>query len=124
MHSLAILILLIVLIATTGKMVYMAELFRHGARYPTHDIYDGKDTKPFHGQLIGTGMRQQYLLGSYLRKDYLEQLGLSPFFNGRQVEVISDGTQRCVESAYAHMAGCYPLGSGPNIPLGLDPAFL
>lgn len=49
----------------------MAELFRHGARYPVSDIYDGKDTKPFHGKLTGVGMRQQYNLGSYLKKDYL-----------------------------------------------------
>lgn len=49
----------------------MSELFRHGARYPTNDIYDGKETKPLHGKLTGVGMRQQYNLGSYLKKDYL-----------------------------------------------------
>lgn len=77
MQYLTIITLILALSSVSPKMVYMAELFRHGARYPTHDIYDGKDTKAFRGQLIGTGMRQQYLLGSYLRKDYLQSLGLS-----------------------------------------------
>jgi hypothetical protein len=55
------------------KLIYLTELFRHGARYPTTDIYDGKDTKPFHGKLTSIGMRQQYLLGSYLKRDYMDQ---------------------------------------------------
>ena len=31
------------------RIVYLAEVFRHGARYPTNDIYDGKETKALHG---------------------------------------------------------------------------
>ena len=71
MKILQILIVIALFVAIKGKMVYMTEVFRHGARYPTHDIWDGKETKPFHGQLISMGMRQHYLLGTYLRKDYL-----------------------------------------------------
>lgn len=119
-----ILLLLAIALAIHTKMVYMTELFRHGARYPIGDIWDGKDTKPFHGQLIGMGMRQHYLLGNYLRKDYLEPLGLHSVFDDSQVEVLSDGSQRCVESAYSHMSGWFPLGSGSNIPEGLDPKLL
>jgi len=37
------------------------------------------------GNLTAVGMRQQYLLGSYLRQDYLEQLGLNPQFDPTQV---------------------------------------
>ena len=117
-------ILLLLLAACSAKMVYMTELFRHGARYPVSDIYDGNQTKAYHGLLTGIGMRQHYLLGSYLRKDYLTQLGLEEVFDEKQVEVFTTGSLRCVESAYAHMAGWFPLGSGGDIPAGLDPSFL
>lgn len=71
---------------SASKLVYLAELFRHGARYTVSDIWDGKDTKPFHGQLTSIGMRQQYLLGSYLKKDYLDTLKLiSSALNPSQV---------------------------------------
>ena len=72
MKTLKIIVLLLLGICTLGKLVYLTELYRHGARYPVNDYYDGKETKPFHGQLTGIGMRQHYLLGSYLRQDYLE----------------------------------------------------
>ena len=36
-----ILILLLFAIATS-KLTYVATVFRHGARYPIADIYDGK----------------------------------------------------------------------------------
>lgn len=99
-----------------NRVVYLSELFRHGSRYPTHDVIDKNSTEPFKGQLTGVGMRQHYLLGGFLKKDYQEQLDLTQYLQGNEVEVFSDGTQRCVESAYAHMAGWFPLGSGPNIP--------
>jgi acid phosphatase len=95
----------------TSKLVYLAELFRHGARYTTANVYDANETKHMSGNLTAVGMRQQYLLGSYLRKDYLEALGLHSSFDANEVEVFVDGgSQRCVESAHAHMAGWFPLG--------------
>ena len=81
MRVVAILLFLLFISLGESKMVYMSELFRHGARYPTHDIWDGKDTKPFHGQLIGMGMRQHYNLGTYLGKDYIKELGLNSHFD-------------------------------------------
>ncbi len=93
---LRLLVVLTLSITISSKMVYLSELFRHGARYPVSDIYDGKDTKPFHGTLTGVGMRQQYLLGSYLRNDYLAALGLRASFDPIQVEVFADSSQRCV----------------------------
>jgi hypothetical protein len=67
------LILVGLMIVIKAKLVYLSELFRHGARYPVSDIYDGKDTKALHGRLTNIGMRQQYLLGSYLKRDYIDQ---------------------------------------------------
>lgn len=61
------------LVLASSKLVYLTELFRHGARYPVSDVYDGKETKAYHGQLTSIGMRQQYLLGSYLKRDYIDK---------------------------------------------------
>lgn len=91
-----IIISILLAVTVVNKLVYLSELFRHGARYPVNDFYDGKETKPFHGQLTGVGMRQQYLLGSYLRQDYLQALGLSSSFDSTQAEIFVDGSQRCI----------------------------
>jgi hypothetical protein len=92
------------------KLLYLAELFRHGARYPVFDIYDANDTKTFNGQLTGVGMRQQYLLGSYMKRDYVDSGFLNGTLDASQVEVFTDTTQRCYESAYAHTAGLFGQG--------------
>jgi lysosomal acid phosphatase len=70
MHLFWVLVLTFV-VSINGKLIYLAELFRHGARYPVNNVYDGKTYKDMHGVLTSIGMRQQYNLGSYLRKDYL-----------------------------------------------------
>jgi hypothetical protein len=56
-----------------SKMIYMADVANPGARYPISDIYDGKANPEMQGQLNSVGMRQQYLLGSYLRADYIDR---------------------------------------------------
>ncbi len=115
---------LFILLALVGlcqsKLVYLAELFRHGARYPVTEIYDGKETRNMHGNLTSIGMRQHYLLGTYLRRDYVEQNQLiSGVLNPKEIEVFADereGSERCIESAFAHLAGLFPLGQGERIP--------
>ena len=42
MNTKTILLCILLACLVTPKMLYMAELFRHGARYPIGDIYDGK----------------------------------------------------------------------------------
>lgn len=37
--------LLSLLSIVSSKLVYVATVFRHGARYPLGDIYDGNQTK-------------------------------------------------------------------------------
>jgi hypothetical protein len=66
-----IIVLFLTISMLQAKQVYFASVFRHGARYPISDIWDGKDTKPFHGKLTSIGLREQYLLGSYIRNDYI-----------------------------------------------------
>jgi hypothetical protein len=111
-----LLFLLPLIAIASSKLLYLAELFRHGARYPVSDIYDGKDTKPFHGQLTGVGMRQQFLLGSYLKRDYVDSGFLNGTLDASQVEAFTDTSQRCYESAYAHIAGLFGQGQGAVLP--------
>lgn len=54
----------------------MTDVANPGARYPINDVYDGKANPEMQGQLNTVGMRQQYLLGTYLRADYVDQLQL------------------------------------------------
>ena len=56
------------LVLSSSKLVYLAELFCHMARYSTADIYDAKETKQMGGSLTAVGMHQQHILGSYLCK--------------------------------------------------------
>ena len=90
MHKQSLFVLAFMFIIITQiaecRIVYLAEVFRHGARYPTNDIYDGKETKALHGELTGVGMRQQYNLGAYLKKDYIDELKLvNETLNPREV---------------------------------------
>lgn len=55
------------------KMVWIADVANPGARYPINDVYDGNASVAMQGQLNSVGMRQQYLLGTYLRADYIDQ---------------------------------------------------
>jgi hypothetical protein len=66
-----VLTLLMVASIGFGKLTYLATVFRHGARYPVSDMFDGNATKEFHGKLTSVGMRQHYLLGTYMRADYI-----------------------------------------------------
>lgn len=74
------------LVATQCKLVYLLEVVRHGAKYPSKNLPMFTDPEDVKGQLTGVGQRQQYLLGSYLYHDYIvgQQL-VSGKLNGRQV---------------------------------------
>ena len=123
------LIPLVLLYTVTSKLLYVATVLRHGARYPISDMYDGKDTSKFHGQLTTIGMRQQYLLGSYMRADYIAKDKLiNSTLNPKELEAFSDDSERCVESTICYLMGLFPFGSGNTIPDGinknmLDPPF-
>lgn len=92
-------LLIILLLATLAhsKLVYVATVFRHGARYPLGDIFDGNQTKEFHGRLTSVGMRQQFLLGGYLKAEYIDKYNLiNSTLYPKEVEVFTDGSERCV----------------------------
>lgn len=93
-HCKIFMLLIILFVALANcKLEYVATVFRHGARYPLSDIYDGAETKQFHGQLTSVGMRQQFLLGSYLRTEYIEKAKLiNSTLYPKEVEVFADSS--------------------------------
>ena len=124
-----VVICLFVLLATVMQcqLLYVANLYRHGARYPISkfELYDSKETAANSGELSASGMRQHYNLGRYLRRDYIEnQKFLEPSFNHSSLEVFSTGSLRTVVSAYCQLYGLYPDRTGPRLPEGLNPSFL
>ena len=71
---------------STGRLVFLYTLFRHGVRGPLilddnyKDILGEKWTSL--GELTGVGERMHYLLGLRNRKKYIEEEGfLSPKFD-------------------------------------------
>jgi hypothetical protein len=108
---------LLLLTLSTPKLLHVAVLFRHGARYPINPYYDYLETIGDAGELTPVGFRQLFNLGRYLRRDYVDKEGL---FAGRydhsEVRVFSTEYRRTVESAKAFMMGVFPEGTGPQIP--------
>jgi hypothetical protein len=94
---------------TQSKLVYLLEISRHGAKYPSKNITTTQDPPSLAGQLTGVGMRQHYLLGSYLYKDYvLGQELITGKLNPRQVEIITSSYQRSIDSAFSQANGLFP----------------
>ena len=100
-----------------AEVIFVAELFRHGARSPSSirlNFSRKWDVPP--SSLTANGERMQYELGSYMRKTYIEQHHLlSPIYKEEEVLVISSRTSRTVQSAYSHLMGLYPPSTGSNI---------
>jgi hypothetical protein len=79
------------------------------------------DPTSLKGQLTGVGMRQHYLLGSYLNQDYIKNQELiSGKLNARQVEIFASSYQRAIDSAYSQAYGLFPNSQGHIIPDGFN----
>ncbi len=63
----SILLISLLVFLTSSKLLYMSNVFRHGARYPINDLYDGKQMALTRGNLTSVGLREHYLLGNYLK---------------------------------------------------------
>lgn len=101
------------------KLKFVFQIARHGARSPLSPSYSrfyyvGPE------ELTPSGMRQQYLLGSYLRKKYIENDDpetegfLSSSHDSNEWYVGSTHIGRTIESARYFMLGFYPPKSSPN----------
>jgi len=99
------------------EVIFVAELFRHGARSAsTNRIPFNQSYEVPPSSLTANGEYMQYLLGSYMRETYIEnQHLLSPSYEEEEILVLSSRTSRTIDSAYSHLAGLYPPGTGANI---------
>uniref|UniRef100_A0A7S3KP79 Acid phosphatase n=1 Tax=Euplotes crassus TaxID=5936 RepID=A0A7S3KP79_EUPCR len=74
--------------------------------------------------LTASGFRQQFLLGSELRRRYVQGYPnqdqfLNQFYDPDEIYVRSTQTKRTVQSAYAQLLGLYPLDSAEFLDSGL-----
>lgn len=100
------------------KLIFAADVIRHGDRTPTTDIPNAPYTWPQGlGQLTAEGMQQEYRLGIQMHKRYIEQNHLLPeHYLADAMYVRSSDLNRTLMSAESLLLGLYPLGSGPNLP--------
>lgn len=103
------------------RILFSSEIFRHGARYPLQ--YCPPDV-PCTGELTSVGMRQQYNLGKYLKKRYIEDYKLlSEEYNVSELLVKSAIVNRTLDSVNSQLYGLYE-GTGPNILDGVNEKYL
>jgi Histidine phosphatase superfamily (branch 2) len=108
-------LLLLLVPSTLSSLLQVISVFRHGARQPLYNFYNAA-TFPDQGQLTPVGMRQHFLLGKELRKEYVHKLGfLSKQYNSKEIVVRSTSVNRTVVSALSQLSGLYPMGTGPRI---------
>ncbi|XP_055860871.1 prostatic acid phosphatase-like isoform X3 [Biomphalaria glabrata] len=115
-----ILILPLSLAQPTLKLVSV--LYRHGDRSPAA-IYplDKNNATAWPdglGWLTNIGKQQQFVLGQFIKNKYSGFLNTS-YYNHTEILVQSSGVNRCLMSAYCHLAGLYsPQGEqiwNPNL---------
>jgi hypothetical protein len=97
------------------QLVFVQELFRHGARYPIYNAPDNLDIRQDFGELTPVGMRQHFILGQALRKRYIQTLSfLSPTYNHTQIYIRSSDVNRTLMSAQSQLLGLY-YEQGPTL---------
>ena len=107
----AILFLILVTFAFS-KVVFVSEISRHGAR-ASGSIYnftvDPTENFKVPMELSTFGMRQHYLIGSQVRKRYIEEEKLiSPRLNQSEIIFRTTDTSRTYESGLSQIAGLFP----------------
>ena len=94
-----------------GKLLFVWEHFRHGARDPFSQVdpitwidFIGVQCKS-QGELNSVGLRSHYLLGAATRKKYNNFLSKS--FDPNEIVIISTDSNRTIMSALANVQGIY-----------------
>ena len=104
-------ILFLTLLLTEGSLIYFVEVCRHGARAPVNFMpWDSLQRWPNGPKnLVNEGLRQQYLLGSYLRQRYIfEERFLSDTYNSTEIKAYSTSISRTIFSMESQLMGLYP----------------
>lgn len=113
-------LLLIVLqlqpVSSVKKLIFVQELFRHGARFP---IYAAKDVDMTDyaldqhsvGELTTEGKNMHYLLGKRIHRQYWSELFNGTEFEGRynnsKFYIKSTDVNRTIESCQSHLMGIF-----------------
>lgn len=105
----------LVSLGKADELTFVFELCRHGARAPLEEKFTkGYGVEP--GMLTPSGMRQHYLIGAYLRRKYVEELGfLNSKYDQDELHVASTHIARTIQSARCHVFGMYPPESSENL---------
>ncbi|CAD8080495.1 unnamed protein product [Paramecium sonneborni] len=107
-------------VKSNDTLINVQAIWRHGVR----DFYycnwgcNSKNKPNGDAQILTpAGMRQQYVLGKWIRQRYIidNQL-LSSFFNENEIYIESTDYNRTIMSAYCNLQGMYPQGFEiPNV---------
>ena len=93
-----------------NKILFVFELFRHGARSSSDLFENDLDLirEKWYGSLELTyvGIRQVYLLGHFIRNKYPDLINYKKY-NPKEIEVLSSMTNRTIMSARAHVNGIF-----------------
>ena len=115
LNSLSILLTILYRLINS-KVLFVFELFRHGARSPMklNGKIDtiGQKWELLGGELTYSGMRMQYLLGMSLRQRYIiDNPLLSPNFNPNEIYLYTTYKNRTIQSGYSQLSGLFPYNS-------------
>lgn len=113
----------------TPKLLFVAELCRHGDRSPLYEF--PSDALPMsrwpegRGQLTAIGQRAQYDLGARLRARYVDTGFLSESYSHDELYARSTDVDRTLMSAMCQLTGLYPPGTASDVDVrvkfGKDP---
>ncbi|HBM15706.1 MAG TPA: acid phosphatase [Lentisphaeria bacterium] len=108
------------LLGDSKKLVTASVIFRHGDRTPTKPInINSYDWGLGLGELTPLGMKQEYELGTFFRKRYIEELKLiTKNYDVNSLYVRTSNINRTLMSAESVLYGLYPAGTGPVLKNG------
>ncbi len=102
-------------IFAADRLVFAADLIRHGDRTPITDLKTPAYTWPEgSGQLTPTGVKQEQKLGAKLRQLYIDRYHLlSTQYQADAISAIATNVPRTQMSAKAFLQGLYPTATIP-----------
>lgn len=97
-------------ILSESKVIFVFEHYRHGARSPS-DLFENdldllKEKWNGNQELTNLGIRQEYLLGNFIRNKYPDLINYEKY-NPKEIGVFSTMTNRTIMSARAHINGIF-----------------